>query len=167
VAPADLDDARIQVIDRLGRLVERAAEAGFALLLENERGVYGETATRCHELLAAINSPALRMAFDPANFVAVGVSPLAEAWPLLKDFIAHVHVKDAVFADGSIRLPGEGDGDILGLLAALDAEDYSGYLTLEPHLSFAGPSSGFSGETGMRLAMHALAGLLARVAKRE
>jgi sugar phosphate isomerase/epimerase len=163
MAPADLDDARSEVIDRLGLLVERAAEAGVTLLQENERGVYGETPTGCHELLAAINSPVLRMAFDPANFVAVGVSPMAEAWPLLKDFVVHVHVKDAVFEDGSVRLPGQGDGDILGLLAALDAEEYSGYLTLEPHLSFAGPSSGFSGEAGMRLAIHALADLLARV----
>lgn len=161
--PETLDAARGEVIERLGLLVERAARAGVTLLHENERGIYGEDATRCHDLLTSINSPTLRMAFDPANFVQAGVRPMEEAWPLLKDFVTHVHIKDAVFVDGSVRPAGQGDGDIPGLLAALDAGDYVGYLTLEPHLSFGGSAGGYSGEAGMRTAIHALKTLLAQV----
>lgn len=146
VAPESLDEARNEVIERLGLLVERAAQAGATLLHENERGIYGESATRCQDLLAAINSPALRMAFDPANFVQAGVRPMEDAWPLLSAFVTHVHIKDAVFQDSSVRPAGQGDGDIPALLAALNALDYTGYLTLEPHLSIAGPAGGFSGE---------------------
>jgi sugar phosphate isomerase/epimerase len=161
VPPEDLDEARSEVIQRLGLLAERAAQAGVTLLLENERGIYGESPTRCRDVLAAINSPALRMAFDPANFVQAGVRPMEEAWPHLRNFVAHVHIKDAVFIDGTIRLAGQGDGDIPRLLATLNALDYTGYLTLEPHLSFAGPAGGYSGEAGMRTAIHALKALLA------
>ena len=157
------DDARNEVIERLGLLVERAAQAGVTLLHENERGIYGERATHCYDLLATINSPALRMAFDPANFVQVGVRPMEEAWPLLSNFVVHVHIKDAVFQDGSVRPAGQGDGNIPGLLAALNALDYTGYLTLEPHLSIAGSAGGFSGEEGMRAAIHALNNLIARL----
>jgi 3-dehydroshikimate dehydratase len=57
----------------------------------------------------------------------------------------------------------QGDGDISRLLATLNALNYTGYLTLEPHLSFAGPAGGYSGEAGMRTAIHALKALLARV----
>jgi len=160
VPPESLDDARDEVIERLGALVERAAQAGVTLLHENERGIYGESATRCHDLLTTINSPALRMAFDPANFVQAGVRPMEEAWPLLKDYVAHIHIKDALLRDGSVRPAGQGDGDIPGLLAALDRCDYRGYLTLEPHLSISGPAGGYSGEAGMRLAIHALRNLL-------
>jgi sugar phosphate isomerase/epimerase len=163
VLPENLDEARNEVIERLGMLVERAAQTGVTLLHENERGIYGESATRCHDLLTTINSPALRMAFDPANFVQAGVRPMEDAWPLLRDFTTHVHIKDAVFADGCVRPAGQGDGDIPGLLAALDSLDYTGYLTLEPHLSIAGPAGGFSGEAGMRTAIHALNNLLARL----
>jgi 3-dehydroshikimate dehydratase len=163
VPPESLDEARNEVIERLGVLVERAAEAGITLLHENERGIYGEQATRCQDLLTTINSPALRMAFDPANFVQAGVRPMEVAWPLLKDFVVHVHIKDAVFGDGSVRPAGQGEGDIPRLLAALERADYSGYLTLEPHLSFAGSAGGFSGEAGMRTAIHALKHLLARL----
>ena len=167
VSPENLDEARNEVIERLGLLVERASQAGVTLLHENERGIYGESATRCHDLLATINSPALRMAFDPANFVQAGVRPMEEAWPLLKDFVTHVHIKDAVFADRSVRPAGQGDGAIPALLAALDARHYTGYLTLEPHLSVAGPAGGYSGEEGMRTAIHALRHLLANVPQHD
>ena len=158
--PESLDDARDEVIERVGALVERAAQAGMTLLHENERGIYGESATRCHDLLTTIDSPALRMAFDPANFVQAGVRPMEEAWPLLKDYVAHIHIKDALLRDGSVRPAGQGDSDIPGLLAALDRCDYRGYLTLEPHLSISGPAGGYSGEAGTHLAIHALKSLL-------
>ncbi len=166
VPPESLDEARSEVIERLSLLTERAARAGVTLLHENERGIYGESAVRCHELLATINSPALRLAFDPANFVQAGVRPMEDAWPLLREFVVHIHIKDAVFHDSSVLPAGQGDGDIPGLLAALDALDYTGYLTLEPHLSIAGPAGGYSGEAGMRLAIHALNSLLTRLPNR-
>lgn len=163
VRPESLDEARNEVIERLGLLVERAAPAGVTLLHENECGIYGESATRCHDLLATINSPTLHMAFDPANFVQAGVRPMEDAWLLLRDFVTHVHIKDAVFHDGSVCPAGLGDGDIPELLAALNARNYTGYLTLEPHLSIAGPAGGYSGEAGMRTAIHALNSLLAHL----
>lgn len=44
---------------------------------------------------------------------------MADAWPLLADSVTHVHIKDAVFADGAVRSEGEGDGAIPLLLAEL------------------------------------------------
>ena len=152
---------RDEVIERMRALTERAAQAGVTLLHENEKEIYGDIPERCHDILAAIGSPALRMAFDPANFVQVGVRPMADAWPLLADYPTHVHITDAVFADGSVRPAGEGDGAVGELLAALVARGYQGFLTLEPHLQIAGPAGGFSGAEGMRVAVRALRELLA------
>ncbi len=151
---------RDEVLQRMAALARRAEEAGVTLVHENEKDIYGDTAERCHDILAAVNSPALRMAFDPANFVQVGVRPMADAWPLLAEYTTHVHIKDAVFADGGVRPAGEGDGAIPELLEALVARGYRGFLTLEPHLKIAGPSGGFSGEEGMRTAIRALRKLL-------
>jgi sugar phosphate isomerase/epimerase len=136
------------------------------LVHENEKEIYGDTAERCRDLVATIDSPALRMAFDPANFVQVGVRPMAEAWPLLAGYTTHIHVKDALLASGEVRPAGEGDGAIPELLDALVERNYHGFLTLEPHLKVAGPLGGFSGEAGMRLAIGALRGLLAAQAGR-
>lgn len=152
---------RDEVLARMAALADRARQAGVTLVHENEKDIYGDTAERCHDLLATINSPVLRMAFDPANFVQVGVRPMMDAWPLLHEYVTHVHIKDAVFADGHVTPAGAGDGAVPELLQALVERGYHGFLTLEPHLQMAGASGGFSGETGMRTAIVALRGLLA------
>ncbi len=153
--------ARSEVLARLRLLTTRAGAVGMTLLHENEKAIYGDNATRCHDILTTIDSPTLRMAFDPANFVQVGVAPMREAWPLLGDLTTHVHIKDARFADGTVCPAGEGDGAVGELLAALASRGYQGYLTLEPHLHYSGTSGGYSGEDGMRRAVAALRALLA------
>ena len=160
MAPGEAKQQRDEVLARLAALAARAEGAGVTLLHENEKDIYGDSAARCHDLLASVNSPALRMAFDPANFVQVGVRPMADGWPLLAEYVTHVHIKDAVFADGTVRPAGAGDGAVPELLAALVERGYAGFLTLEPHLQIAGPAGGYSGEAGMRTAAAALRGLL-------
>ena len=160
VTPSEAVQQRDEVLTRMRMLAERAAAAGMTLVHENEKGIYGDTAERCHDLITSVGSPALRQAFDPANFVQVGVKPMAEAWPLLADATVHVHIKDALFADGSVCPAGQGDGAVPELLAALAERRYRGFLTLEPHLKVAGHSSGFSGPEGMRVAARALKELI-------
>jgi sugar phosphate isomerase/epimerase len=161
VPPHDFQTSRDEVLERISRLTARAAEREMTLVLENEKGVYGDTPARCRDLLDAVGSPSLRQAFDPANFVQVGVRPMQDAWPVLAPYTAHVHIKDARFSDGAILPAGEGDGAIPALLETLARGGYHGFLTLEPHLQYAGPAGGHSGPDGMRIAAHALRILLA------
>jgi sugar phosphate isomerase/epimerase len=150
-----------EATSRLARLTDLAQQEGFILLLENEKEIVGDTLERCHAILSAIDSTHLRFLWDPANFVQVGVArPTQQGWPLLGAYVGYVHVKDAVLADGSVRAAGEGDGQVLELLSALRCSGYQGFLALEPHLAIAGPSSGFSGASGMTHAVAALRGLL-------
>jgi sugar phosphate isomerase/epimerase len=159
VAPGQAADVRTEVLERLRLLAAEAATGNVVLVHENEKGIYGDTAERCLDLLATVDSPALRAAFDPANFVQVGVHPM-DAWQALTPYITHVHIKDARLADGVVVPPGQGDGDLPGLLAALARANYQGFLTLEPHLHFAGPAGGYSGPEGMRIAIRSLRALL-------
>lgn len=146
---------------RLRRLADLAARAGFTLLLENEKGIVGDTTERCAALLAAVDSPYLRFVWDPANFVQVGVErPTERGWPLLEPYLVYVQIKDARLADGSVRPAGEGDGQVGELLARLRDAGYRGFLALEPHLAVAGPRGGFSGPDGMARAAAALRALL-------
>lgn len=147
---------RAEVMARMSLLTERAAAAGMTLVHENERGIYGDFPERCQDILATVNAPTLRAAFDPANFVVDKIRPMVQAWPLLADYTTHVHIKDALLADGTIRPAGEGDGDVPGLPKALVERNYNGFLTLEPHLKMAGQYGGLSGEDGMRTAIRAL-----------
>jgi sugar phosphate isomerase/epimerase len=142
---------RDEVLKRMSAFAKEAAARGLVLVHENESYIYGDDAEHCRDLVESVGSPALRIAFDPANFVQVGVRPFDEAWPLLSKHVAHFHVKDAVPVDregsapypahapelqlmASVRPAGEGEGQIGQLLDALDRQDYRGYLVIEPHL---------------------------------
>ena len=147
---------------RLARLTALAAQEDFLLLLENEKDIVTDTPERCQAVLAKVNSPHLRFAWDPANFVQVGVAgPMTHGWEMLKPYIAYVHVKDAALADGSVKPAGEGDGQVKELLLGLKEMGYQGILALEPHLQIAGHSGGFSGVNGMTIASNALRKLMA------
>jgi sugar phosphate isomerase/epimerase len=153
-----------EVIDRLGKLTEKAAAAGFFLLHENEKDIVGDTPERCHALVTGVNSPHLRLIWDPANFVQVGVAEQVERyWDLMGPLVGYVHIKDARLADGTVTAAGEGDGQVPRLLARLKAAGYSGVLALEPHLKVAGHSTGFSGEEGMTYAVNTLRHVMADV----
>ncbi len=134
--PKEKDPAlfKNEVIDRLGIMTTTAVGSGVLLCHENEKGIYGDTAVRCLEILEAV--PLLRAVFDPANFVQCDQDPI-EAWELLKPYVKYLHIKDAI--RGGKNVPaGTGDGQIPHILAeyrALGGVE----VTLEPHLEeFAG-----------------------------
>lgn len=157
-----------QVIDRLGKLTDRASSAGCTLLHENEKDIVGDTPERCHALLSGVDSPYLRFIWDPANFVQVGVGQLTERyWDLLSPYIGYVHIKDSRLSDRQVVAAGEGDGQIPELLTRLKAAGYSGVLALEPHLKMAGHSTGFSGPEGMAYAVNALRAVMQQVGLSE
>lgn len=156
----DSDRSREAVVDRLGRMAREAEAAGITLLHENEKGIFGDTPARCRDLLAGVASPALRLAWDPANFVQVGVRPFADGYEMLRPSIAYVHVKDAKLGSGEVVPAGEGDGDLRETIGALRDSGFDGFFSLEPHLAAAGPSSGFSGPDLFRTAVGAFQGLL-------
>lgn len=152
----DPDEYRDEVMTRMKAFVVRAEKTKVTLLHENEKEIYGDTPERCLDILEECKSAHLRMAFDPANFVQCGVKPFTEAYPLLKDHIEYMHIKDAMFDDGRVVPCGEGDGEVREVLADLKRRGYNGFMSLEPHLSAAGKFSGFSGPKLFKLASQAL-----------
>jgi sugar phosphate isomerase/epimerase len=151
---------RGQVIDRLGALAQIAEERGLILAHENEKEIYGDVPDRCADLITAVGSPALRATFDPANFVQCGVRPFTEAYPLLRPHLVYLQVKDALAATGEVVPAGQGDGELRETLAALREDGFTGYMSLEPHLTQAGRFGGFSGPEGFHRAAEALKFLL-------
>ena len=151
---------RGEVVDRLGALTDEARGAGVTLLHENEKGIYGDTPGRCVEILSGVDSPLLRAAWDPENFIQEGVRPHTEGYALLRPYIEYVHVKDAVLGTGQVVPAGEGDGELRETIAALRESGFDGYFSLEPHLKAAGPLGGFSGPELFLTAAQAFQGLL-------
>ena len=118
-----------EVIDRLGQFVEIAQSEGVSACHENEKGIFGDIADRCAQLLYAL--PALCAVFDPANFVQCGQDTWA-AWELLHDRVRYMHIKDALW-DGSVVPVGKGDGNVKKIVSAYVAAGGTDF-TVEPHL---------------------------------
>ena len=135
---------RDEVVRRMKALAALAEKRGVKLFLENEKGIYGDTAERSHDLITAVASPALGHAFDPANYLEVG-QDINTAWELLRPQVSHFHVKDYCTATHKNVPAGQGDGQIPRLIADAVAHGYRGFCTLEPHLVVAEKFYGFTG----------------------
>lgn len=153
---------REEVIDRMGIMAGEAEDSGVTLLHENEKEIYGDVPSRCVDLLAGVGSPALRAAWDAANFVQCGVSPYKEGYASLRAYVEYVHVKDALSGSDTVVPAGEGDGQLPETLSALRASGFDGFFSLEPHLASAGTYSGFSGPDLFRKAAGTFKELLRR-----
>jgi sugar phosphate isomerase/epimerase len=137
---------RDEVLGRMGTLAKEAEYAGVVLVHENEKEIYGDIPSRCLDILTRVDSPALRAAWDAANFVQCGVDrPYEEGYEALRPYVEYVHVKDALAGSGTVVPAGEGDGEIRETISALRASGFDGFFSLEPHLASSGTYSGFSG----------------------
>jgi sugar phosphate isomerase/epimerase len=124
-------------IEWLGRLARRAEQAGVTLMLENaaDAAQFSHSPSGCREILDAVDSPALKLLFDPCNFYATGHDPLAALSQLAGD-VVHVHVRD-LHRRGDEQTycpPGQGACSIGQCLVALAEAGYEGCLSLDPHM---------------------------------
>jgi sugar phosphate isomerase/epimerase len=139
---------------------EVAEEADLILLHENEKDIYGDIPRRCLDIVRSVGSPHLRLAWDPANFVQVGVKPYTEGYAVLRPHLEYVQIKDALLADGTVVPAGEGDGEVARTMQALRHDGFDGFFSLEPHLAEGHATGGFSGPDNFRRAWRAFTGLL-------
>jgi sugar phosphate isomerase/epimerase len=151
---------RDEVIDRMTALTRVAEDADVILLHENEKDIYGDVPSRCLDIVRSVGSPYLRLAWDPANFVQVGVRPYTEGYGMLRTHLEYVQIKDAHAADGTVVPAGEGDGEVARTISALHHDGFDGFFSLEPHLSTSNALGGFSGPDLFRTAWQALTDIL-------
>ncbi len=146
----NIADYRKQVMERMLAKVEIIKDVDVTMVHENEAHIYGHTAENCVDLVKTVDSPKLRLAYDPANFVwgEKITDNIKSCWPLMKPYVVHIHIKDWKLGADTGSIPGEGDGRIKELLAELAAMRYDGCLTMEPHLQLGGQ---FGGKTGPEL----------------
>jgi len=159
-ADEDPDVHRDEVLRRLRGLARVAEDAGVVLLHENEKEIYGDIPRRCLDLVTSVGSANLRLAWDPANFVQVGVSPFDEGHDLLRPELEYVQIKDALAADGSVVVAGAGNGQVVQTIRALRDDGFDGFFSLEPHLAQTGSLGGSSGADLFTQAWRAFTDLL-------
>lgn len=152
VEDGEQETYRDEVIRRMKEMTALAEKRGVILLHENEKGIYGDIAVRCLDVLKEVNSPNLRAVFDPANFIQCGQKTFPDAFEMLEDYVVYMHIKDAM-ESGKVVPAGYGAGEVQKIINCLKEKNYEGFLSLEPHLgSFEGLAALEEDDTMTKLA---------------
>ncbi len=125
-----------RIAETLGSLAEQAAREDVVIGLENEHACNISTGADAARLLAAVDHPNLKLVWDPANAFVAGEIAFPDGYRRLPvERIAHVHAKDC-YLDGHTPQWGPLGAcalDWKGQLAALIADGYRGWVSLETH----------------------------------
>lgn len=156
-----IDEAITLSTEKLSLMADQAKKADTVLVMEGGHNTVGQTGKVAQQLFEAVDNVHLRCAFDAAAFVGSGERPFTDCLPLLMPYIEYMHIKDARFNSHQRVLPGEGDVELEKILDAVRDKDL--VLSLEPHLAYAGPTRGFSGEEPFKQAHKALIDILHRL----
>ena len=125
-----------RVAAALRELADQAEERELTIGLENEHACNIATGAETARLLAAVDHPALKVIWDPANAFVAGETPFPDGYrhiPVSR--IIHVHAKDCTVIN---HVPtfgplGEMGIDWRGQIAALAGDGYHGTISLETH----------------------------------
>lgn len=151
----EVEDAIVAAFERP---LEIAEKHGVVLCLENEHACYLGTGAEVARVASRVNSPRLKVCWDPGNALAAGEVPYPDGYAHVRGLVVHMHVKDAVMRNGepSWCVVGDGVVDYAGQFAALRHDGYDGFISLETHYV---PQGGTS-EDGSRPSLAALKRLI-------
>jgi inosose dehydratase len=149
----EFETHRAQVLDRLGGLTDYARQQGVVICIEPHVGGAIDTIERAEAIVAALDSPNLRLDFDVSHFEVQAV-PMGDSVPRLAPLAAAAEIKDQLArprgtADGWVAGNGSGestgpDGGALKFQFLLGGEgdfDLPRYLKLMQHHGFDEPIS--------------------------
>ena len=133
------------VVDRVREVTRRFLDAGITPVHENCMNYGGMSWQVAVELLDKV--PGLKWVFDTANPVFNPDRAKPKPWPRqdpwefwthVRDHVAHIHIKDAVWNpaknDADYAWPGEGDGKVREILKDAFARGYDAGISIEPHM---------------------------------
>ena len=133
----DLTDSVLdEIAERLLVPVQKAEQAGMALVLENEHQTFIGSGEESRRLLDRIPSKSFGLIWDPGNAYHTGEVPYPDGYERVKERTVHVHIKDADRDEAGEYhwMPvGKGEMDITGQLQALIDDRYTGIVSLETH----------------------------------
>jgi sugar phosphate isomerase/epimerase len=150
---------------RLRKLVQMFSEAGILPVHENCMNYGGMGWKYTIELIE--NVPGLKLVFDTGNPVFTDDRTKQKPWPKqsslefyhhVKEHIAYIHIKDAVW-DAEIKkpvytYPGDGHGNVKEILKDMICRGYDGGISIEPHLGAVFHDPGVHAAEAKKYAMY-------------
>ena len=127
--------------DRLLRLMEApvrlAEEEGVTLVVETGNNAMITSGYLARKLVDDLGSKRMRILWDIPNTLYCTDVPYPDAYEEVKDYLAHIHIKDSVIdiARATVRFCPLGEGGMApylqDILSALERDDYQGVVSIE------------------------------------
>lgn len=164
-------EVEVEIAEAFEGPIALAERENLTLILENEHACMIGSGLETKQFMSHIHSPNFRVCWDPGNAFALGENAYPDGYEAVKDYIAHIHVKDArrvIGPSGGYEavwtVIGEGEIDYASQFAALKSDHYNGWISLETHFK-PEHGSGVDGkgtpEDGSRACLTALLKMLA------
>ncbi|MCJ7841229.1 sugar phosphate isomerase/epimerase [Lederbergia sp. NSJ-179] len=125
-----------EIANHLKKASQIAEQTDIILLLENEGTCNGGYANEIAHFVRMVDSPHLRVLWDPGNEAYGGRAAYPEGYEEVKDLIGHIHLKDAfINKNGYPQCVPIGQGEVAYAeqLQALVDDGYKGLFTIETH----------------------------------
>ena len=126
-----------EIVYKIKFAVSKVEKEGLILALENEHECNIATGAEACKLMKEINSSHLGLIWDPGNAFFAGETPYPDGYNLIRRYIVHVHIKDALYDKKAKKYQwvpiGKGEIDLKGQLRALLRDKYEGIVSLETH----------------------------------
>lgn len=125
------------IVKAIRSIIYILKEEKVNLLLESDPTLNASCGKTLAEVIKAVDDPRVRGLWDPGNdlYSPEGEVPFPDGYGYMRGLVAHVHLKDAVKADGKTEgvAFGSGELDFMGQYNALKEDGYDGYLVMETH----------------------------------
>lgn len=121
--------------EKYKKIVEICKKYNIICVIEADPSVNSNTPALTAQLAKEINSPYIKVLFDPGNEIWVTGRASENAYDSVKDYLAHIHIKDADIINGKpdgVKV-GTGLVDYKKLFSRLIGDGYSGNVMLETH----------------------------------
>lgn len=133
----ELKDRMKEIVLNYAEPIEIIEREKVKLLLESDPSVFTTNLRTLSKLLSTINHPLVKAIYDPGNDIydPECEKPFPDGFNYIKQYIEHVHVKDARIINGrpeSVKI-GTGDVPYKDIFRELRQLNYNGYIVLETH----------------------------------
>jgi len=149
-----------KLMERFRAAIDIASDEGVYLAIENEYSCIVGTGVEARRFLDKLNSRWVKVLWDPGNAFFAREDPYPTGFKAVKDFIIHVHLKDAAVDDNGHfvwRPIGGGSINFRDMFKEMKGANY--VLSLETHYR---PPSG-DRETGTRESFAGLISILSEI----
>ncbi len=127
-----------KIIEKISTVIPLLQENNILMVIESDPHTNTNSTQKLKMLLDQLNSKWIKALWDPANniYVEDAERPYPESYETIKEYIGHIHVKDAIRnSQGNVDSCCIETGEVnwTKIIRRLITDNYNGFLSLETH----------------------------------